>query len=56
MHDVLDPRDLVPDEAEQLAGSGYDATGLLAEARAAAARSDDAALSEISARLAALPR
>ncbi|MFD4530238.1 ADP-ribosylglycohydrolase family protein [Streptomyces sp. NPDC058470] len=56
MHDVLDPRDLVPDEAEQLAGSGYDASGLLAEARAAAERSDDAALAGIRTRLAALPR
>ena len=33
MHDVLDPRDLVPDEAEQRLHSGYDAAALLADAR-----------------------
>ena len=40
MHDVLDPRDLVPDEAKQLVLSGYPAEPLLADARAAAGASD----------------
>jgi len=47
MHDVLDPRDLVPDEAEQLARSGYDVGALGAEARAAAEAGDLARLAEI---------
>lgn len=55
MHDVLDPRDLVPDEAEQRAHSGYDAGGLLEVARAAAAASDYPALTLIAARLDDLP-
>jgi ADP-ribosylglycohydrolase len=36
VHDVLDSRDLIPDEAEQLAHSGYPAQPLLAAARQAA--------------------
>ena len=56
MHDVLDDRDLVPDEAEQLVTSGYPAGPLLAQARAAAQASDRPRLAEIEAELAALPR
>ena len=48
MHDVLDPRDLVPDEAEQLLSAGYPAADLLVQARAAAAAGDLAALAEVS--------
>ncbi|MCU1570156.1 MAG: ADP-ribosylation/Crystallin [Naasia sp.] len=55
MHDVLDTRDLVPDEAEQLLHSGYPVAALLAEARSAAADADYGRLEEISARLAAAP-
>lgn len=44
MHDVLDPRDYVPDEAEQLRLSGYDVERLEADARAAAQRGDLAKL------------
>jgi ADP-ribosylglycohydrolase len=40
MHDVLDPRDYVPDEAEQLRLSGYDVASLEVEARDAAQRGD----------------
>jgi ADP-ribosylglycohydrolase len=40
MHDVLDDRDLIPDEAEQLLHSGYPVERELVEARAAAAASD----------------
>lgn len=40
MHDVLDARDLVPDEAEQLATSGYPVGALLADARDAARAGD----------------
>jgi ADP-ribosylglycohydrolase len=47
VHDVLDPRDLVPDEAEQLVLSGYPAEGLLADARAAAGVGDLERLSDI---------
>ena len=36
MHDVLDDRDLIPDEAEQLATSGYQAGPLLEQARGVA--------------------
>ncbi len=46
MHDVLDDRDLVPDEAEQLATSGYPAGPLLEQARAAARVSDGPRLAE----------
>ena len=56
MHDVLDDRDLVPDEAEQLVTSGYPAGPLLEQARAAARVSDRPRLAEIEAELAALPR
>ena len=47
MHDVLDPRDLVPDEAEQLATSGYPADELWARAREASAAGDLARLEAI---------
>jgi ADP-ribosylglycohydrolase len=47
MHDVLDDRDLVPDEAEQLLHSGYPVEQLLADARAAAASADYPRLSAI---------
>ncbi|MEW1681724.1 ADP-ribosylglycohydrolase family protein [Streptomyces sp. NPDC093594] len=56
MHDVLDPRDLVPDEAEQLALSGYPVGDLRAAALEAAAANDLAALAEVRTRLAALER
>lgn len=56
MHDVLDPRDLVPDEADQLASSGYPATALAAAARSAAAVGDLKQLAEIEAVLATLQR
>ena len=57
MHDVLDPRDLVPDEANQLASSGYSAAAPLAdEARAAATAGDLGRLAEIDAALAGLQR
>lgn len=56
MHDVLDPRDLVPDEAEELIVSGYPAAALLEAARAAASGDDQAALSNIETRLASLER
>lgn len=47
MHDVLDPRDLVPDEAEQLATSGHSVGRLLDDARAAASAGDLSRLAEI---------
>lgn len=57
VHDVLDPRDLVPDEAEQLAHSGYPtAAGLEAEARRAAGTADLSRLTEIEAELGRLER
>lgn len=56
MHDVLDPADLVPDEAEQLGHSGFAIGDLLAEARRAAAARDYDALRDIRRRLAASPR
>ncbi|MCL7382100.1 ADP-ribosylglycohydrolase family protein [Streptomyces sp. 35G-GA-8] len=56
MHDVLDPRDLVPDEAEQLVHSGFPARDLLAEARKASLLSDLDTLAVIRDRLAALQR
>lgn len=56
MHDVLDPRDLVPDEAEQLAHSGYPVGRLEEDARAAAAAGDLAALAAVRDRLAGLSR
>lgn len=56
MHDVLDPRDLVPDEAEQLRLSGYPVGRLEADARAAAAAGDQRGLAEVEAALARLVR
>ena len=56
MHDVLDPRDLIPDEAEQLAHSGYAVGSLGREAREAAARSDLTKLAAIGRSLAGLER
>ncbi len=47
MHDVLDPRDLVPDEAEQLSQSGYLLGALEQEARDAAVAGDLVALADI---------
>ncbi|MFC8824151.1 ADP-ribosylglycohydrolase family protein [Streptomyces sp. NPDC057137] len=56
MHDVLDPRDLVPDEAEQLLSSGHPAQDLLNDARRAAAADDLAALASISEALSTMRR
>lgn len=56
MHDVLDPRDLVPDEAEQMVSSGFPAEDLLQQALAAAAQSDLSALVGIREQLAGLVR
>ena len=56
MHDVLDPRDFVPDEAEQLVLSGYPAGGLLSDAREAARAGDLERLSDIRERLEKLER
>lgn len=56
MHDVLDDRDLIPDEAEQLATSGYQAGSLLEKARAAARADDRPRLAEIEGQLAAATR
>lgn len=56
MHDVLDPRDLVPDEAEQLRLSGHPVGSLEDEARSAAAAGDTRRLGEIGERLDALQR
>jgi ADP-ribosylglycohydrolase len=47
VHDALDPRDLVPDEAEQLVHSGYLVGSLASEARDAAAAGDLRALAEV---------
>ncbi|WP_187976538.1 ADP-ribosylglycohydrolase family protein [Mycetocola sp. JXN-3] len=55
MHDVLDPRDLVLDEAEQRAHSGYDVGTRETDARAAAAANDLDALAAIADALASLP-
>lgn len=55
MHSALDPRDLVPDEAEQLAHSGYITGDLTTRARAAAAASDLDALARIREELAGAP-
>lgn len=54
MHDVLDPRDLVPDEAEQRSHSGYDAAALRDRAIRAAESDDTDALAVIAAELDAL--
>jgi ADP-ribosylglycohydrolase len=56
VHDVLDPRDLVPDEAEQLAGSGYPVGSLLEEAHAAAESGDPGRLARVRGQLARLER
>ncbi len=56
MHDVLDPRDLIPDEAEQLAHSGYAVGSLEQDAREAAAGSDLHRLAAIELSLAGLER
>jgi ADP-ribosylglycohydrolase len=56
VHDVLDPRDLVPDEAEQLASSGYDVGPLLEDARRAAEAADLEALDAIAKQLAGVDR
>jgi hypothetical protein len=45
VHDVLDPRDLIPDEAEQLSHSGYPVGALESDARDAAAASTTDGLS-----------
>jgi ADP-ribosylglycohydrolase len=56
MHDVLDPGDLVPDEAEQLVSSGYPAHELWEAARETAARRDLDALDRIAEQLRGLRR
>lgn len=56
MHNVLDPRDWVPDEAEQRQHSGYEAAGLRRDAIAAAELGDLTLLERIAEQLAALPR
>ncbi len=56
MHDGLDPRDTVPDEAEQLALSGYPVADLHEKARRAAAESDLGALDDLRNRLGELVR
>ncbi|WP_219816737.1 ADP-ribosylglycohydrolase family protein [Arthrobacter sp. ZGTC131] len=56
MHDVLDPRDLIPDEAEQLAISGYPAKTIEMEARAAAHSGDLPRLKDAVAQLGKLTR
>jgi ADP-ribosylglycohydrolase len=56
MHDVLDDRDLVPDEAEQLLHSGYPVQQHLTDARAASSAADYDRLREISISLGASVR
>jgi ADP-ribosylglycohydrolase len=56
VHDVLDPRDLIPDEAEQLAHSGYPAEPLLVAARQAAEADDLDQLADIENQLHTLER
>ena len=56
MHDVLDPRDLVVDEVQQLAESGYPVESLRGEARLAADRGDTRQLERIAAALSGLGR
>lgn len=56
MHDVLDPRDLVPDEALQLAQSGYPVGSLVEEAREAATEGDLDRLADVRGRLVNLER
>ncbi|MDQ1545175.1 MAG: hypothetical protein QOH69_79 [Actinomycetota bacterium] len=52
MHDVLDDRDLVPDEAQQLLHSGFPVDALLGAARAASADGDYVRLGTIAEELA----
>ncbi len=56
MQNALDPRDLVPDEAEQLLSAGYPASELLEQARQAAVDDDLMALAAIENELATLQR
>jgi ADP-ribosylglycohydrolase len=56
MHDVLDPRDYVSDEAEQLRLSGFDIGDLEREAADAAQRGDVAALLSLEERMRTLER
>lgn len=56
MHDVLDVRDVVPDEAEQLLHSGYPVAAQLREAREAAAASDLPRLHAVAAELKSVAR
>ena len=56
MHDVLDLRDLVPDEAEQLTLSGFTVGSLAADARRAADSGDIARLADIEKALGLLER
>ena len=56
MHDVLDLRDVIPDEAEQLALSGYRVAGVLTDAREAAGRNDLDRLTDIEGALAGVER
>jgi ADP-ribosylglycohydrolase len=56
VHDVLDPRDLVPDEAEQLLHSGYPIAGLLTDARSASKDADLPRLEEVATELAGVRR
>jgi ADP-ribosylglycohydrolase len=56
VHDVLDARDLVPDEAEQLATSGYAVGTLADDARRAAHSGDLELLREVEEQLHRLPR
>ncbi len=56
MHDVLDLRDLVPDEAEQLSHCGFEIGDLLTRARKAAVANDQGALAQLRAEFAQSPR
>ncbi|SEE84903.1 ADP-ribosylglycohydrolase family protein [Ruania alba] len=56
MHDVLDLRDIVSDEVEQLALTGYDTSGLDEEVRAAVGNSDTARLLQLEEALGKLER
>src|ERR1700761_6433133 len=56
VHDVLDDRALVPDEAEQRATSGYQVGSLVEEARTAARADDRPRLAEVETERAAPPR
>lgn len=56
MHDVLDLRDLVPDEVEQLILSGYPAEVLLADVRDAADAHDFERLAQLTEQLSGLER